>query len=73
MDYGNKCDGVAMGHNAGSGHRAVAAHIKGQHANSGHSGNSVSSQMKPARTKAQPGAPESVLKKPVRSFSKIQD
>jgi len=66
MDYGLKAQGSSMGHNAGSGHRAVAAHIKGQHANAGNSGNSVSSQMKPTRSGKPPGKPESILKSPRR-------
>lgn len=69
MKYGNDCTGAAMGHNAGTGNRGVAAHIKGLHNGAGHSGNSVSGMAKPAK-KAAPGASESVLKKPRRSHSK---
>lgn len=43
-------------HNAGQGNRGVAQHIKAMHNGAGKSGNSVSGMMKPARTRAQPGA-----------------
>lgn len=63
MDYGNKCTGDSMGHNAGSGNRAVASHVKDLHSASKMSG-SVSSSIKPKSLKHAPGAPSSVLKTP---------
>ena len=64
MEYSHKAKGIVMGHNAGKGNRNIASHIKGLHSSAGHSGNSVSSQMKPTRSVKQPGEPMSVLKKP---------
>lgn len=64
MDYGNKCTGDAMGHNAGMGNRSAAESVKAQHKVSKHATDWVSSRAKPMRSGAAPGASASVLKTP---------
>lgn len=69
MPYGDE-SGASKGHNAGSGNRAVAQHIKSMHDNAGRSGNSISSMIGPKSVKYPSSA---ALKMPHRSFKKIMD